>query len=281
MKGSWSAGDCFVQGQDQDIRSPRPLQRSLVSFQAKVRTEWGDTVVLVGSSAELGKWDPHRGLHMRTDEDSYPFWRLEVKLGLAGPIGEAHEFKLVVLRASGQMEWEPLAANRHLVHHIAPDCQMYVACEWGCSPCDTCLAPCGSTIRDAFNGDHNCSYPCLTGEPMPDLRNMYSSSPSWSTESSPYSQSITAPYCRQAAPLFELPPALQSPSLDETCTPPPLQSPPDWTPDCKPRFFPWEAEQISLASAPLDVIASVGNVSWPPSPRSSLSGTEAKPDRST
>ena len=56
-------------------RSLQQLQR-LVSFEVEAETRWGDTVVLVGSTPQLGSWVPDAGLPLQTDERTYPAWRL-------------------------------------------------------------------------------------------------------------------------------------------------------------------------------------------------------------
>ena len=87
------------------------METSYVVFKVKCETCWGDTVRVVGSTIALGCWDPSRGLVLRTDEDTYPYWTCS-----AQTIGaEDQEYKLVILRApDSRVEWEPLAENRRL-----------------------------------------------------------------------------------------------------------------------------------------------------------------------
>jgi len=79
-----------------------------VSFSMQVETQWGDTAILVGSTSELGSWDPARGVRMRTDSSTYPWWHAQVQLH------SELEYKVVVLRGSGAVEWEGLQHNRIL-----------------------------------------------------------------------------------------------------------------------------------------------------------------------
>ena len=55
--------------------SHRLFVRAIIEVQAETR--WGDTVVMCGSTPQLGSWQPHRALRMVTDETAYPVWRCE------------------------------------------------------------------------------------------------------------------------------------------------------------------------------------------------------------
>ena len=82
------------------------------SIECRVETRWGDAIVMCGSSDALGCWQVERGLRLRTDESIYPVWRAEPLLHC---VEEALEFKFVLLRADGSIEWEPLLNNRRLL----------------------------------------------------------------------------------------------------------------------------------------------------------------------
>lgn len=121
--------------------TPRLLakQRMRVSLNVRADTLWGDKVLLVGNTPQLGDWEPARSsLVLTTDARSYPMWRCNVDIEL--PIsGQALEYKLVVVRGSSHphlgsrvVEWEPLAANRRLaphVHHTSKAAHVTIA--WG------------------------------------------------------------------------------------------------------------------------------------------------------
>jgi len=73
-------------------------------------TFWGDHVAVVGSCAELGCWNPQRGVELTTSAEMFPQWHGRVQV----PTGN-HEFKLVIVR-SCSVEWEtnpnrPCVAN--------------------------------------------------------------------------------------------------------------------------------------------------------------------------
>lgn len=97
-----------------------------LSFEATVDcTKWGDTVALVGSLTELGSWRPDVGIRMTTDVSSFPVWKARLP-PLACPPGSRLEYKLVILRACGTIEWEELPSNRHLELHRGRDLRLRV-----------------------------------------------------------------------------------------------------------------------------------------------------------
>ena len=149
----------FGFGRQPPTPSPPP---SVLSFEVKAETRWGDTVVLVGASSigksnkglwfctvvaaahapqaaalspvscvqaattcvqaatprkpgsteSFGGWQPERGQRLHTEAASYPLWRLA---GLSVPADLAGlEYKLVILRAGGDVEWEPALRNRRV-----------------------------------------------------------------------------------------------------------------------------------------------------------------------
>lgn len=77
-------------------------------------TEWGDTLVLVGSLPELGSWDPWQGVRLSGDE--WPLWRGSVELRR----GAAFEYKFVILGADGAVRWES-GDNRLALLNSDPD----------------------------------------------------------------------------------------------------------------------------------------------------------------
>ena len=81
--------------QDETKVSQRLFVRATI--ECRVETAWGDTVVVCGSSEQLGSWRPARALRMATDEALYPIWRCEPLLLCSDDV----EFKFVVVRADG------------------------------------------------------------------------------------------------------------------------------------------------------------------------------------
>lgn len=61
----------------------------------------GDTLLLVGSSEELGEWRPERGVRLTTSPSTFPLFEVSVPLseGLV-------EWKLVIRHQDGYVEWE-------------------------------------------------------------------------------------------------------------------------------------------------------------------------------
>ncbi len=63
-------------------------------------TQWGDSLVLVGSAPELGSWDPLQGVRLSGDE--WPLWNGVIDMRA----GSAFEYKFVVLSEDGNTRWE-------------------------------------------------------------------------------------------------------------------------------------------------------------------------------
>lgn len=68
---------------------------------ATVETDVGQEVYVVGSTPELGSWEPADGAPLSTDESTYPEWSGDVS------IGEDTEWKLVKVDPDGNADWEP------------------------------------------------------------------------------------------------------------------------------------------------------------------------------
>ena len=47
------------------------------SFEVRCETDWGESVAVVGSTAQLGAWRPEAGMRMTTNQRIYPSWRSE------------------------------------------------------------------------------------------------------------------------------------------------------------------------------------------------------------
>ena len=108
------------------------LTRSLfvrVHFEVRANTVFGEHVYIVGNLPQLGCWEPRRGIRMETSEGEYPTWRVDpLLLSNEAPSGEV-EFKFVTVDAKGDVNWEPLPANRKL---SLADCEeAQVIADWG------------------------------------------------------------------------------------------------------------------------------------------------------
>ena len=95
-----------------------------VAFSMHVETQWGDTAVVVGSTPELGEWIPERGLHMSTSDSLYPRWDAHLVVHAASV-----EYKLVIIRADGAVQWEDLPQNRSLIH-VGGQRIIYIRSTW-------------------------------------------------------------------------------------------------------------------------------------------------------
>jgi len=81
-----------------------------IVFRAKWVTEFGSEVRAVGSSMELGSWNPMDGISLSTNQHSYPYWSTTVWVP---PSATGWEYKFVVVKPDNSVEWEP-GGNRRL-----------------------------------------------------------------------------------------------------------------------------------------------------------------------
>lgn len=79
------------------------------SFHVKAHTDFGDTIVVVGSHPALGMWNPRFALFLGTSEAEYPLWRAPT-VDLPPDV----EYKYVRLKRDGRAEWEMDGENRCL-----------------------------------------------------------------------------------------------------------------------------------------------------------------------
>ena len=103
----------------------------LAVFEVDVETRWGDTVAVVGAPKELGCWQPERAVPLCTSPASYPTWRGEIVIDAKGGTAVNTELKLIILRASGHTEWEPIEGNRALRVVPASSSPHIIQCRWG------------------------------------------------------------------------------------------------------------------------------------------------------
>ncbi len=66
-------------------------------------TAYGDQVLVVGSDAALGSWDPARAVRAETATDLFPNWAASTDL----PAGAHIEYKFIVRKGDGSIVWEP------------------------------------------------------------------------------------------------------------------------------------------------------------------------------
>jgi len=92
-------------------------------------TQWGDTLLIVGSAPEIGSWDPQRGRKLSTDASSYPAWSCACQLDVS--THSTVEYKFVVHRADGSIAWEPLVANRQMMAAAVGGSHLMVVAKFG------------------------------------------------------------------------------------------------------------------------------------------------------
>mmetsp|Transcript_57226 Transcript_57226/g.94614 ORF Transcript_57226/g.94614 Transcript_57226/m.94614 type:complete len:300 (-) Transcript_57226:309-1208(-) len=116
---------------------PRPpAPQPHFSFEVVVDTLWGDTVLLVGSSPQLGTWDCTKGVRLATDASTYPTWHVE-NIKVSPAVGQHIEYKFVILRANGGVcEWEQRDNRQLKVQESSVD-GLVIRTTW-CSPNEQC-----------------------------------------------------------------------------------------------------------------------------------------------
>ena len=91
-------------------------------------TQVGDTLVLVGSCAELGEWNPMNGLKLCTSPEAFPRWR-----GTAHLKSNDIEFKLAIINQHSA-KWEA-TENRHLRCPAGEHGPWQACCTWNSNRC--------------------------------------------------------------------------------------------------------------------------------------------------
>ncbi|MFD9126479.1 CBM20 domain-containing protein [Kitasatospora sp. NPDC059571] len=82
-----------------------------VPVRVTAATDFGDTVLISGSTAELGAWDPARAVPLATDSGSYPSWSAELHL----PPGGQVQYKYLKRSPGGSVTWEDVPDRSVLV----------------------------------------------------------------------------------------------------------------------------------------------------------------------
>ena len=80
-----------------------------VLFEVRTETVFGEIVYIVGSTPQLGAWNPKRGIRMTTNEDTYPIWRCEPLLLNEG--GEDPPTLLATAQVMGYTRYVSLAGT--------------------------------------------------------------------------------------------------------------------------------------------------------------------------
>lgn len=84
-----------------------------VQFEVQcTETKPGESVFVVGSAAELGAWDPKKGLNLKTDSTRFPVWYSEV--ALAPDISVLYKFVIQRESFDGRARWEDKVGDRKI-----------------------------------------------------------------------------------------------------------------------------------------------------------------------
>lgn len=88
----------------------------MYQFQVIAHTQAGESIALVGSTAELGSWEISRCIRLRTSSDRYPLWWTETPIDFQASAETVDyrkvEYKYVRLDAQGFGRWESFDLNR-------------------------------------------------------------------------------------------------------------------------------------------------------------------------
>jgi len=87
-------------------------------FQVEAWTNPGDYLVILGSVPELGSWNFEKALKLQTNGERYPLWWTEqVDMG---PLGADVEYKYIMVRSDGGVEWEASHSQVNRSVKVAP-----------------------------------------------------------------------------------------------------------------------------------------------------------------
>lgn len=75
-----------------------------VTFEEVVKTEYGDTIKIVGSIDALGSWDTKKAISLSASDytASNPLWKVTIPL----KAGQAFEYKYINIKKDGSLVWE-------------------------------------------------------------------------------------------------------------------------------------------------------------------------------
>ncbi|MCD0482887.1 hypothetical protein LO771_10865 [Streptacidiphilus sp. ASG 303] len=115
----------------------------VVPLQVTATTDYGDTVLLSGSSPELGSWDPAKAVPLTTGPGTYPVWSANVSL----PPGPEVQYKYIRRTAAGSLVWETVP-NRSVF--ISPTGETALRDRWNVAG--------GSPVTAVFQVTAHTSY---------------------------------------------------------------------------------------------------------------------------
>lgn len=83
-------------------------------FQVRAQTQIGESIGIVGATAQLGAWDGARCLPLKTNETDYPLWSVDIDLTLDSEDSSAPhvDYQYVRVGADGTVFWESWGQNR-------------------------------------------------------------------------------------------------------------------------------------------------------------------------
>lgn len=81
-----------------------PVPTVSVTFNSKIKTAYGESIKVVGSTSQLGNWDVTKAVALSASKytDSNPLWTGSVSL----PAGMGVEYKFIRVASGGAVSWE-------------------------------------------------------------------------------------------------------------------------------------------------------------------------------
>ncbi|XP_026194590.1 calcium-dependent protein kinase 2 [Cyclospora cayetanensis] len=86
----------------------------------------GDLLMVVGAHERIGSWDPQKAVILTTDAVLFPLWRTE-EIEFDQPL--TIEYKFIIRRANGSVEWEEFSSNR--TAELRADTVSHIQNVWG------------------------------------------------------------------------------------------------------------------------------------------------------
>lgn len=96
------------------VQPSRPFSSCLVAFSVAASTILGETIEVLGASAQLGNGDVHQAIAL--DSSTYPLWTVTVEV----PPGEDVSFQYLKINGEGEVSWDGGAMGAAVYSHKVP-----------------------------------------------------------------------------------------------------------------------------------------------------------------
>ncbi len=93
-------------------------------FQISAYTQSGESIVILGSTPELGQWDLSKCIHLHTNADSYPLWWVDIDIKIPQSWDSSNqqkiEYKYLRIGIDQEIKWESQGPNRWIPMESQP-----------------------------------------------------------------------------------------------------------------------------------------------------------------